>query len=123
MRRMLILNPLSSPVIRVALSGSGPLAPFPLAVKESSGPIDLARHLNQAFIEVADQVSPAVVVIRVAHKPHFSEEEPDEDNPFWDFIPRQDRKQMEEEQRQRPRRRGGERPSRAAVFDRQGYGV
>jgi len=45
------------------------LAPLPLAAKENSAAIDLARQLNQAFIEVADKVSPAVVVIKLAHKP------------------------------------------------------
>jgi len=91
--------------------------------KEPGTALELARQLNQAFIEVADQVSPAVVVIRVAHKPNFSEAEPDEDNPFWDFIPRQYRKQMEEQQRQRQRRDGRERPSREPVFDSQGSGL
>ncbi len=91
--------------------------------KEASTALELARQLNQAFIEVADQVSPAVVVIRVAHKPNFSEAEPDEDNPFWDFIPRQFRKQMEEQQRQRRPRDNRARPSREPVFDSQGSGV
>jgi len=94
--------------------------------KEASTALELARQLNQAFIEVADQVSPAVVVIRVAHKPNFSEAEPDEDNPFWDFIPRQFRKQMEEQQqqqRQRQRRENRERPSHEPIFDSQGSGV
>ena len=40
--------------------------------------LDLARRLNNAFIDVAETVSPSVVVIRVAYKPgthHHDEEE------------------------------------------------
>ena len=89
--------------------------------KEPSTALELARQLNQAFIEVADQVSPAVVVIRVAHQPNFPGSEADEENPFWDFVPREFRKQLEEQQRQRHDTR--ERPSRRPVFDGQGSGV
>jgi len=55
-----------------ALVGGLALSPLPVAAKEageSSPAMDVARQLNQAFIQVADKVSPAVVVIRVAHKP------------------------------------------------------
>src|SRR5438445_8148700 len=80
----------------------------------ASTALELARQLNQAFIEVADQVSPSVVVIRVAHKQSFSDPNMDEDNPFWDLIPRQFRKQLEEQQqeKQRRRNRGPERAPR-----------
>src|ERR1043166_461888 len=37
--------------------------------KEPSANLLLARQLNQAFIEVAEKVSPAVVVITVIEKP------------------------------------------------------
>jgi serine protease Do len=36
--------------------------------KESSQALELAKQLNQAFIEVADKVSPAVVVVEVTEK-------------------------------------------------------
>src|SRR2546430_10594564 len=89
--------------------------------KEPSTALELARQLNQAFIEVADQVSPAVVVIRVAHKPNFSDPEAaDEENPFWDLIPHQFRKQLERHQRENQRRNKRERPSRDPAFDGQG---
>lgn len=53
--------------------------------KDSSQALELARQLNQAFIEVAEKVSPAVVVIEVTEKQKMSEL--DEDNPFWDMFP------------------------------------
>jgi serine protease Do len=88
--------------------------------KENSAALNMARQLNQAFIEVADSVSPAVVVIKVAHKRDATALE-DEENPLWDLIPRQFRKQFEE-QREKQKREGGER-SREPVFDSQGSGV
>jgi len=97
--------------------------------KEPSAALEMARQLNQAFIEVAEQVSPAVVVIQVAHKPSSSDLNADEDSPFWDFIPHQFRKQLEEQQQEREKeremRRRGERdrPAPEPEFDSQGSGV
>ena len=59
---------LGSHLAFLALLGVATLSPRPLAAKDTSSALDLARQLNQAFIEVADKVSPAVVVIRVAHR-------------------------------------------------------
>src|SRR5713101_6681661 len=73
--------------------------------KEPSSALELARQLNQAFIEVADQVSPSVVVVQVAHKANFSEAEQDGDNPFWDLIPREFRRQFEQQHPPQPRER------------------
>src|SRR5437773_97874 len=39
--------------------------PFAPSAKEPSANLELARQLNQAFVEVAEKVSPAVVVINV----------------------------------------------------------
>lgn len=95
--------------------------------KEASKALEMARQLNQAFIEVADQVSPAVVVIRVAHKPNYSDSNLDEENPLWDLIPKEFRKQLEEQQqqqqRERQRRQGRERAPKPLPFDGQGSGV
>src|SRR5437667_1342970 len=85
-------------VFAISLSGGSVFS------RETSPAVELARQLNQAFIEVADQVSPSVVVIRVAHKANFSDSDIEEDNPFWDLIPRQFRKQLEEQQREKQRR-------------------
>src|SRR6185503_6458333 len=94
-----------------------------LLSKDASTALELARQLNQAFIEVADQVSPSVVVIRVAHRPNYSDSSPDEDSPFWDLIPRQFRKQFEEQQKENQRRGKPERAPRGPIFDGQGSGV
>src|SRR5580765_6614485 len=106
----------------LALSAAMALGSMNTHAKEGSTALELARQLNQAFIEVADQVSPAVVVIRVAHKANSSESTLDEDNPFWDLIPRQFRKQLEEQQKENQRRGNRPRP-RGPVFDGQGSGV
>jgi serine protease Do len=116
---------LPSNALSGALVAALVLAPLAAVAKESPA-LDLARQLNQAFIEVADQVSPAVVVIRVAHK--APQNELDEDSPFWEFLPRQFRRQLEE-QRERQRQQREERKeekgesSREPVFDGQGSGV
>ncbi len=93
------------------------------AGKDTPNALDLARQLNQAFIEVADRVSSSVVVISVAHKQNFLDLE-DQDNPLWEWLPPELRKQLEEQRKkQRPRRQ--ESPSRreSPVFDSQGSGV
>jgi serine protease Do len=47
----------------LGLTGQSPLA------RGASSNLDLARQLNEAFVEVAEKVSPAVVVITVVQKP------------------------------------------------------
>src|SRR2546430_17324089 len=78
------MNLIKSHIGLLALLETSPLSPAPLAGKDPT--MDLARQLNQAFIEVADHASPAVVVIRIAHKPDYSEPG-DDDNPFFDLVP------------------------------------
>ena len=63
------------------------LAPAHIQAKEVSASLNLARQLNQAFIEVADTVSPAVVVIKVVGKPEDSLSALGRDNPFFDMLP------------------------------------
>ncbi len=61
--------------------------------------LDLARQLNQAFIEVADKVSPAVVVITVTTKPAkeaSEEKESDGENPFPNDFWREFHRQFRE---------------------------
>src|SRR5213594_4744235 len=86
----------------LALLGIATLSPRPLIAKESSSAMDLARQLNQAFIEVADKVSPAVVVIKLAHKPDYRELD-DSANPFFDMVPEL-RKRFEEQIKRRQQR-------------------
>src|SRR4051812_49287591 len=87
--------------------GSSPLC----AGKESpSASLDLARQLNQAFIDVAEKASSSVVVIKLVQKRGGVDLE-DENSPFWEMIPREFRKQFEEQrekQRQRRQKPGKE---------------
>ena len=71
-----------------------------VAAKEPSGALELARQLNQAFIEVAENVSPSVVVIKVAQKSR-AEALDDPENPFWDLVPKEFREQFEKEREKR----------------------
>jgi len=101
----------------LALIATLTLAPLPLAAKEGSAAIDLARQLNQAFIEVADKVSPAVVVIKLAHKPDYRDLD-DGSNPFFDMVPEL-RKRFEEQFKRRQQRQSRREP----VYDSQGSGI
>ncbi|HAB16357.1 MAG TPA: hypothetical protein DCE44_07890, partial [Verrucomicrobiales bacterium] len=47
---------------------------------------ELARQLDQAFVEVADEVSPAVVVIDVAQRDEDTEETPAARHPWFDLL-------------------------------------
>ncbi len=84
----------------LSLSGASSFA------KETSPALDMARQLNQAFIEVADKVSPAVVVIEVTQKPTSRTED---EGSFLDALPPEFRRRFEERFGQRgenqPRRR------------------
>jgi Do/DeqQ family serine protease len=51
----------------------------------AASPLDVARQLNEAFVQVADDVSGAVVVISVAKK--FEHPQVDGSNPLLDLIP------------------------------------
>lgn len=119
------MHHLSTALCLLALVGAQPSAPLQAAAapKESSA-ITLARQLNQAFIEVADKVSPSVVVIRVAQKQErsmFGFEA--EGNPFYEMLPREFRKQLEEQFEKRRRQRAEAQPGRPPQFNGQGSGV
>jgi serine protease Do len=94
--------------------------------KPPSASLDLARQLNQAFIEVAEQVSPAVVVIKVAQKPGELDLD-NEDNPLWEMLPPEFRRQLERQREQRDKERNKTDESPGAkeppVFNGQGSGV
>lgn len=79
-------------------------------------PIEIARQLNEAFIEIAEKVTPSVVVVKVAHKPGYFQFD-FEELPFWDFIPKEFRRKFFGEP---PESR---RPSRRPRFDSQGSGI
>ena len=111
------MNRIKSHAVRLILLVTLALAPLPLAAKENSAAMDLARQLNQAFIEVADKVSPAVVVIKLAHKPDYRDLD-DGSNPFLDMVPEL-RKRFEEQFKKRQQRQSRREP----VYDSQGSGI
>ncbi len=101
-------------------------AAFPLAACAATNPspaLKMARQLNEAFVEVAEKASSSVVVIRLEQKPGLSELD-DADNPFWDLVPKEFRKQFEEEREKRRKEHDDDsRRSRVPRFDGRGSGV
>src|SRR5437667_6349413 len=73
-------------VLGLALSGLL-ISSRAATAKEPSANLALARQLNQAFIELAEKVSPAVVVITVVEKPTATATYDDEDDTS-DAVPR-----------------------------------
>ena len=87
--------------------------------------IELARQLNQAFIDVADKVSPAVVVIQVAQKASYVDPL-DEENPFFEMLPPEFRQRMEEQReklRKEQEKERGRKFHREPEFNAGGSGV
>jgi serine protease Do len=64
------------------------LAAWPAPAHAASANLELARQLNQAFIEVAERVSPAVVVITVVQKPSAAPVD-DGSGGLFDSLPRE----------------------------------
>jgi serine protease Do len=95
---------------------------FSARAATNSPALDLARQLNSAFVEVAETVSPSVVVIRVANKPGKLDLD-DEDNPFWDFMPEEFRRQFREEMEKRRKEEEEESKTSPPRFDGKGSGV
>lgn len=89
-----------------------------LSIAADSPEMSLARQLNRAFIELADKVSPSVVVIRVAHKNRMAMF--DQDDTQWDWLPREFKKQLEKYFEERKQE---EKESPEPRFDGQGSGV
>jgi len=97
-------------------------APLSAATKESSS-LELVRSLNQAFIEVAEKVSPSVVYIRVSQKQGRMFTSGEEGNPLFEMLPREFRKQLEEQFERRRRNRGEKEGEAEPHFNGQGSGV
>src|SRR4051794_19707537 len=75
---------------------AGLLAGSSLPVRAAnSAAVDLARQLNEAFVEVADKVSPTVVVIKTTHRPD-AESESEDGGDAWGMVPPQLRRFFEE---------------------------
>jgi len=77
--------------------------------------LTLARQLNEAFIEAADRVSPAVVVIEVTEKVRDGGEEV----PWWDLLPPEDRRHHRHRRGSRPETVEGE--GSGVVVSEDGY--
>jgi serine protease Do len=70
---------------KTALLAAALFAAAGLASARDPSPIDLARQLNEAFIQVADQASGSVVVITVTGR--SAENDSDEMGSLWDALP------------------------------------
>ena len=95
---------------------------MPALAQKPSQSLELARQLNQAFIEVAEQVSPAVVVVMVAHKPDYERLDPSA-SPLWEFLPEDLRKQLQDQHEERKRKGEEERPRGPRQYTGEGSGV
>jgi serine protease Do len=88
------------------------------AVAESPA-LEMAQRLNEAFIQVADKVSPAVVIIEVAHRPDYADLE-EGDNPLLDSLPPDLRRRFEERNDKQRRERPAHHPP---IYDGRGSGI
>jgi serine protease Do len=105
-------------ILSTSLLG-GMVANSPAWAAEPSEALKLAQQLNQAFVEVAESVSPSVVVVRVAKRPQARGEG---GSPFFDQLPEEYRKFFERQQEQREEQPRRSRP-RGPIFDGQGSGL
>jgi serine protease Do len=87
----------------------------------SNANLDVARQLNQAFIQVADEVSASVVIIKLAHKANYINLD-EEGSPLWEMLPPEFRKQLRDQQERQKKRENKGTPEEP-VFDGQGSGV
>ncbi len=69
--------------------------------------LDIARQLNQAFVQVAEKVSPAVVVVNVTHRGQRDSEGDDGDSP-WNALPEVWRRFHRQFERRAPEETHGE---------------
>lgn len=96
------------------IAGAGMAAPG------DASPLDLARQLNEAFIQVADQASPAVVVIEVSGK--TTEDDSDDDNgSLWDSLPPEIRRYFENRARRHNHPHKFEGEGSGIIVSRDGY--
>ncbi len=67
------------------------LARTPAQAAAGDDPMETLRELNRAFVQVVDQVSPAVVVIDVEQKVEAGSLQ---ESPFWEFLPPEYRRRL-----------------------------
>ncbi|MFM1768630.1 MAG: hypothetical protein RJA22_1159 [Verrucomicrobiota bacterium] len=106
--------------------GAAPAAAAGVSAPPVLSGAELARQLNRAFADVAERAGPAVVVIRVAHKPSSVNVDEEEDSSLFEDLPEEFRRWFER-RRKGQRREGGDgedgAEGRDPVFDGQGSGV
>ncbi len=85
------------------LAAAAVLASGPRSGASDSPALQFARQLNEAFVEVAGKVSPAVVVIDIRQK--VDEKESDDGGSFWDILPQELRRHFQKHN-DGPRHRG-----------------
>lgn len=91
---------------------------FPGAGARGEADLDMARRLNEAFVAVAETVSPSVVVVRV--RPKADAELDFDHEQLFEMLPEDRRRQLEEELERRRRSRRAPRPD---YFPEQGSGL
>ena len=79
-----IMSPIKSRAV-CWLAAAVVIAAGPRTGAKDSPALVMARQLNEAFVEVADKVSPTVVVIDIRQK--VNEKDTDEGGSFWDILP------------------------------------
>ena len=110
--------------LAIALAATLAVAPGAASARESAA-LSLARQLNQAFVEVADTISPSVVVISVTPKPEAEARSLSHRRAWLEqMVPEEFRKFLEPQPDSPPPRRKG--PPKSDEDDRatmQGSGV
>lgn len=118
----------ASPLAALAVAASLLAAPASPAQPSLSAlsPAEVARQLNQAFIDLADKVSPAVVVISVAHKSTHLDTDDEDDPlaPYYDQMPKEFKRWFEKRREQQKKEEEQEGDSnKDPIYDGQGSGV
>jgi S1-C subfamily serine protease len=121
-----IRNLALSLIVSAGLTGSGAVA----FAKDSSA-LEMARQLNEAFVEVADKVSPAVVVITVTEKADYhssdmnNDDGSDDSSSPFDQLPPQFKKWFDEQFGNQGHRgnRGNQRRQRPPQMQGEGSGI
>jgi hypothetical protein len=67
--------------------------------KSPGANLNLARQLNDAFVEVAEKVSPAVVVIKVEQRPSATDVSESDEETDEDWVPRDFRREFRRQMR------------------------
>jgi serine protease Do len=103
-----------------AVAGFVALHPLALTAKESPTGLELARELNRAFVEVAEKVSPAVVVVNVTSKTERIWSADEEQSPL-ELLPPELRRYFERRRRTAEPQERSEGQGSGVVIREDGY--